>query len=133
MACSASPALGYTGVAVTSAHLGNQGGFICPLARGETKSQRDSCPQGHTACHGLFPVSPKMVPAQPWAGPHGYFCFPCSEIEDVSTDQLHLDIWYKPCALQAGGVGASGLRVVGGGTQGWAGLDKPAAPLPQGP
>lgn len=62
-------------------------------------------------------MSPKMVPAQPWAAPHGYLYFPCSEIEDVSTDQLHLDIWYRPCALQAGAVGASGLRVVGGGTQ----------------
>lgn len=73
-------------------------------------------------------MSPKMVPAQPWAAPHGYLYFPYSEIDNVSTDQLHLDIWYRPCALQAGAVGASGLRVAGGGTQ--AGLGSRQAGCP---
>ncbi|XP_058426397.1 BAI1-associated protein 3 isoform X2 [Diceros bicornis minor] len=57
------------------------------------------------------------------------------EIEDVSTDQLHLDIWYRPlCPVGQGVWGASGLGGAGAGTQGRAGLQTsqdPPCPTPR--
>lgn len=86
----------------------------------ETETQRWAlCHRGHTAgdtwrdrdldlnslsgelelvaCSLLLLNSLTPAWAEPRQGPSwASLCSPCSEIEDVSTDQLHLDIWYRP-------------------------------------
>lgn len=77
----------------------------------------------------------KLSLPQPWTEDHpepswASLCSPYSEIEDVSTDQLHLDIWYWPLCPVGLGVWAS---LVWGEWGVYSGLDwapgKPGPPL----
>lgn len=92
---------------------------------------------GKPGAHGPLPAAPEIV--CPLALGRGLSCtlwpslrFPCSEIEDVSTDQLHLDIWYRPLGPAGQGVWVHlvvGRVAVGGDIQGPARPQSQICPL----
>lgn len=73
----------------------HQGGVACQVHPGDGGQARDPEPSVGRA---LFVVSADvLVPDACWGQRTALLifllCFPCSEIDDVNNDLLHLDIW----------------------------------------